>query len=155
MTSSISPPRRVLAPCSPITQARASTTFDLPAPFGPTMQVIPGSSCSEVADANDLKPRRVRLLTYTCDGLLWRGDERHHCTGEERVQQGLRATELGSVLCSGSQWTACRTFPTSACLASRSRSLSCCRCSIRVSRSRTRDLSRALSRTRRSSRYTR
>ena len=41
MTSSILPPRRVLAPCSPITQARASTTFDLPEPFGPTTQVTP------------------------------------------------------------------------------------------------------------------
>ena len=30
MTSSILPPRSVLAPCSPMTQASASTTFDLP-----------------------------------------------------------------------------------------------------------------------------
>ena len=36
MTSSILPPRSVLAPCSPITQARASTTLDLPEPLGPT-----------------------------------------------------------------------------------------------------------------------
>ncbi len=42
MTSSILPPRRVFAPCSPITQARASTTFDLPDPLGPTMHVTPG-----------------------------------------------------------------------------------------------------------------
>ena len=35
MTSSILPPRRLLAPCSPITQASASTTLDLPEPFGP------------------------------------------------------------------------------------------------------------------------
>src|SRR6187200_3443739 len=81
MTSSILPPRRLLAPCSPMTQARASTTLDLPEPFGPTMQVMPGSSRSEVADANDLNPRRVRLLTYTSDGLLWGGDERPHCSG--------------------------------------------------------------------------
>ena len=64
MTSSILPPRRDLAPCSPITQARASTTLDLPEPLGPTMQVMPGSSCSVVVEANDLNPRSVRLLRY-------------------------------------------------------------------------------------------
>src|SRR5713226_8691445 len=64
-TSSILPPRRLLAPCSPITQAKASTMFDLPDPFGPTTQVIPGSNRREVAEAKDLNPRRVRLFTYT------------------------------------------------------------------------------------------
>src|ERR1700677_3127769 len=59
-TSSILPPRRLFAPCSPITQESASTTLDLPEPFGPTTQVMPGSSRSVVAEANDLKPRRVR-----------------------------------------------------------------------------------------------
>src|SRR3954454_6496444 len=70
MTSSILPPRRLLAPCSPITQDNASTTFDLPDPFGPTTQVIPGSRFSVVADAKDLNPRRVRLLRYTGRSLL-------------------------------------------------------------------------------------
>ena len=65
MTSSMVPPRRDLAPCCPMTHDSASTTFDLPDPFGPTTQVMPGSSCSVVADAKDLKPRRVRLLRYT------------------------------------------------------------------------------------------
>src|SRR4249919_605362 len=64
MTSSILPPRRLLAPCSPITQARASTTLDLPEPLGPTMQVMPGSSCSVVDEAKDLSPLRVRLFRY-------------------------------------------------------------------------------------------
>src|SRR6516162_4473446 len=64
-TSSILPPRRLLTPCSPITQANASTMFDLPDPFGPTTQVIPGSNRSDVAEAKDLNPRRVRLFTYT------------------------------------------------------------------------------------------
>ena len=63
-TSSILPPRSDLAPCSPMTQQSASTMLDLPEPFGPTTQVIPVSRRSEVADANDLKPRRVRLLRY-------------------------------------------------------------------------------------------
>src|SRR5579859_650521 len=64
-TSSILPPRRDLAPCSPMTQDRASTMLDLPEPFGPTTQVMPGSSFNVVAEANDLNPRRVRLFRYT------------------------------------------------------------------------------------------
>jgi hypothetical protein len=64
MTSSILPPRSDFAPCSPITQARPSTTFDLPDPFGPTMQVIPGSKYNVVADAKDLNPRSVMLFRY-------------------------------------------------------------------------------------------
>src|SRR5215471_13220964 len=65
ITSSILPPRSALAPCSPSTQAIASTTFDLPDPFGPTTQVIPGSSFIVVVDAKDLKPLTVRLLRCT------------------------------------------------------------------------------------------
>src|SRR4249919_1663256 len=65
MTSSILPPRRDLAPCSPSTQEMASTTFDLPDPFGPTTHVMPGSKRSVVLAANDLNPRRVRLFRYT------------------------------------------------------------------------------------------
>ncbi len=65
MTSSIFPPRSDLAPCSPITHARASTTFDLPDPLGPTTQVTPGSKFRVVAEANDLNPRRVRVLRCT------------------------------------------------------------------------------------------
>src|SRR5215475_2192741 len=65
MTSSIFPPRSALAPCSPSTQAIASTTLDLPEPLGPTTQVIPGSSFIVVADAKDLKPLTVRLLRCT------------------------------------------------------------------------------------------
>ncbi len=65
MTSSILPPRSVLAPCSPITQARASTTLDLPDPLGPTTAVMPGSKRRVVGAAKDLKPFSVRLLRYT------------------------------------------------------------------------------------------
>src|SRR5476649_34255 len=65
MTSSILPPRRLFAPCSPMTHASASTTFDLPEPLGPTTQVMPGSRRRVVDDANDLKPRSVRLFRYT------------------------------------------------------------------------------------------
>ena len=65
-TSSILPPRSGLTPCSPMTQENASTTLDLPDPFGPTTQVIPCSNRSEVAEANDLNPRRVSAFRYTC-----------------------------------------------------------------------------------------
>ena len=65
MTSSIFPPRSDLAPCSPITQLIASTTLDLPEPFGPTTQVMPGSRRRVVDDAKDLKPLMVRLFKYT------------------------------------------------------------------------------------------
>src|SRR6266568_1187433 len=64
-TSSILPPRRDLAPCSPMTQQSASTMLDLPDPFGPTAHVMPGSKRSVVADAKDLNPRNVRLFRYT------------------------------------------------------------------------------------------
>ena len=65
MTSSILPPRSAFAPCSPSTHAIASTTLDLPDPFGPTTQVMPGSKRNVVDEAKDLKPRSVRLLRYT------------------------------------------------------------------------------------------
>src|SRR5690606_28912601 len=65
MTSSILPPRSVFAPCSPMTQARASTTLDLPDPFGPTTQVTPGSKAKVVGWAKDLNPLSVRLFRYT------------------------------------------------------------------------------------------
>ena len=65
ITSSIFPPRRDLAPCSPITHESASTTLDLPEPFGPTTQVMPGSKLSEVEEAKDLNPLRVILFKYT------------------------------------------------------------------------------------------
>ena len=65
ITSSIFPPRKLFAPCSPRTQAIASTTLDFPEPFGPTTAVIPCSKFRVVEDANDLKPRIVRLFRYT------------------------------------------------------------------------------------------
>src|SRR6185437_7636760 len=74
MTSSILPPRSVLAPCSPITQASASTTLDLPDPLGPTTAVMPGSNRRVVGEAKDLKPFSVRLLRYTASQTtaVWR-----------------------------------------------------------------------------------
>src|SRR6478752_2672317 len=68
MTSSILPPRSAFAPCSPSTQAIASTTLDLPEPFGPTTAVMPGSRRSVVDDANDLNPFMVRDFRCTVLG---------------------------------------------------------------------------------------
>src|SRR5881394_624331 len=74
MTSSIFPPRRDFAPCSPRTQAIASTTLDLPDPLGPTTQVIPGSKRRVVEEAKDLKPRSVRLFRCTAGRSAGKGD---------------------------------------------------------------------------------
>ena len=48
----------------------ASTTLDLPDPFGPTTTVTPGSSSIVVASANDLNPLRVRLFKNTAAAKL-------------------------------------------------------------------------------------
>ena len=42
-----------------MTQASASTTFDLPDPFGPTTAQMPGSNFIVVEEAKDLKPFSV------------------------------------------------------------------------------------------------
>ena len=68
ITSAMFEPRSARAPCSPITQASASTTLDLPDPLGPTTHVMPGWRASVVALAKDLKPRSVRFLRYTLAG---------------------------------------------------------------------------------------
>src|SRR5262249_3117515 len=65
MTSSIFWLRTLLGACAPRTQAMASTTFDLPLPFGPTTTVTPGSSRSAVVSAKDLKPLRVNWRRNT------------------------------------------------------------------------------------------
>src|ERR1044072_2968084 len=55
------PPARIaLAELAPITQRRASSRFDLPQPFGPTMPVSPGSIRNSVGSTKDLKPERRR-----------------------------------------------------------------------------------------------
>src|SRR5262245_30098848 len=89
MTSSILPPRSALAPCSPRTQEIASTTLDLPEPFGPTTQVIPGSSFNVVGEAKDLKPLTVRLLR--CTALRGR---RGVCAGRTRSGRSTRSGHL-------------------------------------------------------------
>ena len=56
MRSSRLSERKALILCSPITQRMASTMFDLPQPFGPTMPVIGLSNMIWVLSANDLNP---------------------------------------------------------------------------------------------------
>ena len=57
MQSLMRPARRDLWLCSPSTQLMASTTLDLPQPFGPTMQVVPVPlNVTTVRSQNDLNP---------------------------------------------------------------------------------------------------
>ena len=65
ITSSISPPRSDLAELSPIAQRSASTTLDLPQPFGPTMPVSPGRMCTTAGSAKLLKPAMRKRLKLT------------------------------------------------------------------------------------------
>ena len=61
-TSLISWPRRCLALCSPNTQRRASTMFDLPQPLGPTTAVMPRGKVSVVRSLKDLNPTSSSCL---------------------------------------------------------------------------------------------
>ena len=64
MTSSMLLPRRFLADCSPITQRMASTTFDFPQPFGPTIAVIPSGKSKTTLSTKDLKPIISSLFIF-------------------------------------------------------------------------------------------
>src|SRR3989338_2934510 len=57
-------PRSDFMDCSPKTKRTASTTFDLPEPFGPTIEVILGSNSKVLFLANDLKPLISKVLRY-------------------------------------------------------------------------------------------
>ena len=70
ITSSIFWLRTALGACAPSTQAIASTTLDLPEPFGPTTTVTPGSSWRVVASANDLNPLRVSDFKNTAPATI-------------------------------------------------------------------------------------
>src|SRR5215831_17390153 len=57
MQSAMRSARKDLWLCSPSTQEMASTTFDLPQPFGPTIHVVPKPlNVTTVRSQNDLKP---------------------------------------------------------------------------------------------------
>ena len=59
ITSSIFCERTEAGAWAPSTQAIASTTFDLPLPFGPTTTATPGSKSRTVESAKDLNPFNV------------------------------------------------------------------------------------------------
>src|SRR5699024_10643164 len=71
MTSCILPPRSVFALPSPMTQASASTTLDLPEPLGPTTAQHPVSHLWAVADAKAINPLSVN--EFNCIALLLQG----------------------------------------------------------------------------------
>ena len=75
ITSSISPARSDRVLCSPIAQRSASTTLDLPQPFGPTMPVRPGWTSTLTGSAKLLNPAMRR---------------RRKCTGKEGSFAGER-----------------------------------------------------------------
>src|SRR5437870_1410286 len=63
ITSAISPPRRLLALCSPSTQRTASTRLLLPEPLGPTMPVMPAGKVNSVRSAKLLNPASNKHLS--------------------------------------------------------------------------------------------
>src|SRR4029077_97261 len=68
--SDIRSARSILWLCSPSTQEMASTTFDLPQPLGPTMQVIPlPLNVMGVFSKNDLKPNNSTLRSFSTQTL--------------------------------------------------------------------------------------
>src|SRR5437660_11685637 len=82
MTSAISPPRRLLADCSPSTQRTASTMLDLPLPLGPTMAVTPGGNSKTVLSAKLLKPTNSRRFSMAVPKRL-----NHRGTETQRRQE--------------------------------------------------------------------
>src|SRR5207249_8004769 len=66
MQSLMRPARSDLWLCSPNTQLMASTTFDLPHPFGPTMHVVPVPlNVTTVRSQNDLNPVISTLRSFS------------------------------------------------------------------------------------------
>jgi hypothetical protein len=66
MQSDMRSARSILWLCSPSTHEIASTTLDLPHPFGPTMHVIPlPLNVIGVLSQNDLKPRSSTLRSFS------------------------------------------------------------------------------------------
>src|SRR5436189_4550761 len=63
MTSAISPPRRLLALCSPSIQRTASTMLLLPEPLGPTIAVMPSPKVKLVLSAKLLNPIKSSRLS--------------------------------------------------------------------------------------------
>ena len=84
--------RSILWLCSPSTQETASTTLDLPQPFGPTMQVTPVPlNVIGVFSQNDLKPNSSTLRSFSTRLLAWSASS----------SDASRTDEAASGFCSG------------------------------------------------------
>jgi hypothetical protein len=70
-TSVILEQRNAVGRCSPRTQRIASETLLLPHPFGPTIEIMPGSNWRRVLSAKLLKPVMSICLRYTSKSLSW------------------------------------------------------------------------------------
>ena len=98
MTSSIFAERTTRGPCAPSTQATASTTLDLPEPFGPTTTVIPGSSSIVVGSAKDLKPFIVSERKCITSTLYGWGRNHWQCRGAFASRLAAARVLVGSGL---------------------------------------------------------
>src|SRR5215469_14979520 len=96
MQSAMRSARRDLWLCSPSTQEMASTTFDFPQPFGPTIHVVPEPlKVTTVRSQNDLKPtistfRSLSKVSSFSSHLAFHLDfHRAHPSSEPRVPKGV------------------------------------------------------------------
>src|SRR5450432_731997 len=89
ITSSIERPRRCLADCSPMTQRIASTTLDLPHPFGPTIDVTGSGNAIDVLSTNDLKPQISMRLIFNRASATGGGSGRDHTSRVSSRQRHL------------------------------------------------------------------
>ena len=64
ITSSIPDPLILFGDVSPIHHLKASTIFDLPQPFGPTIPVKPSSINKVVLSKKDLNPDNSNFLNF-------------------------------------------------------------------------------------------
>src|SRR5437762_12316196 len=91
ITSAISSPRKDFADCSPSTQRTASSTFDFPQPFGPTIAVTPSLKLRTVLSANYLKPNSssdCKCMVGHTSHL--RRSIQHACNGAKRTTEYLK-----------------------------------------------------------------
>src|SRR5215207_5687494 len=87
MTSSMVPPRRLLALCSPSTQVIASERLLLPQPLGPTMAVTPPAKRTSTGSTKDLKPEIWSRSTFSMECFQVRSGNGGQLSREEKRPQ--------------------------------------------------------------------
>src|SRR5216684_1332419 len=93
MQSAMRSARSDLWLCSPRTQEMASTTLDLPQPFGPTMQVVPDPlNVTTVRSQNDLKPTISTFRSFSKMSPFGR-QLLHGCQHETRIPLNNRDSQ--------------------------------------------------------------